>query len=98
MSCKVLYEDQDTQNAVFLLSREELSGLDQSVLLCKPTTYALNKGAKVFGSGCCGWWLRSIGSGQRLVNFVMQTGEISEYMTAAEGRCVRPAIWIQTGE
>ena len=83
---------------VFLLSKDELSGLYQSLLLCKTTAHTLNKGVKVFGSGCCGWWLRSIGSGQRLVDFVMQTGEIDEYMMAVEGRCVRLAIWIQTGE
>lgn len=95
---KELFEDEDTEDRVFLLSDEEAEKINIEKRTCSPTQYALDRGAKVFMSGFCSWWLRSIGISQKTVQFVMQKGDIGSYNTVEEGRCVRPAIWITTGE
>lgn len=95
---KELIEDEETDDYIFLLTAEEADQLDISIRICKPTTYALDNGAKIFRSGDCSWWLRSVGISQSTVGFVMQNREVGSYYTVAEGRCVRAAVWVETGE
>ena len=62
-----------TKDRVFCLSIAEAERYfrDNKERQCQPTEYARNQGAWVDDSnGCCCWWLRSPGDGQRSASYV----------------------------
>ena len=88
----------DTTDKIFLLSITEAEEYfdSDSKRVCKPTVYAVAKGANEYDSDSCCWWLRSPGGSQRSAAFVYDDGSIyySGYCVDYDDGCVRPAMWI----
>ncbi|MBQ7036648.1 MAG: TIR domain-containing protein, partial [Clostridia bacterium] len=91
-----------TQDQVFLLSITEVNKYfsSDSARQCKPTAYAVAKGASVNSdNGNCWWWLRSPGDLQDAAAIVTYGGAVYEYAfyVHAVNSAVRPALWIDLG-
>ncbi len=88
-----------TQDKVFLLSFTEANKYFSfgSERECKPTTYAVARGAYFNSSnGNCWWWLRSPGDYQDSAAVVDICGGIGVYggNVDLDYYVVRPAMWI----
>lgn len=87
-----------TQDQVFLLSITEADKYfsSDSAIQCKPTDYAVAKGAFVNSdSGNCGWWLRSPGHLNTNAADVGSDGDVDKYGDYINDyNAVRPAMWI----
>ena len=99
----------DTQDKIWLLSREEVEKYFSSKESRKapPTAYAVVQGAhqdsgdqsqyKVNGEGCCWWWLRSPGYYSDTASVVGRGGSLSsyeDYYVYIAYNAVRPALWL----
>ena len=88
----------DTKDKLFLLSIKEVEQyfVSDEKRLCKPTEYAVNKGASenYYGNGC--WWLRSAGYNSYYAVVVDDDGSVDCFGNDVNsGRCsVRPAFWL----
>ena len=100
----------DTEDKVFLLSIPEAEKYFSSddARCCKPTAYAVEKGAYAYeydpddgeenekydGNGW--WWLRSPGNGSGDAASVGHIGDVHEYGDSVDDDrdLVRPALWI----
>ncbi len=87
-----------TQDQVFLLSITEVKkyiGAPET-LECKPTAYAVAKGAEKDRRDNCNWWLRTIGERQTTADVVDCDGDVREsgFGVHATDVAVRPALWI----
>ena len=95
-----------TQDQVFLLSITEAYKYfsSDSARQCKPTEYAVARGAYVNRyDGNCWWWLRSPGDSQFHAADVLEDGDVYENGSDVNGHgnyvnignsAVRPALWI----
>ena len=88
----------DTVDQIFLLSNQEAFKTyikDNESRICKPTAYAIAKGAKVSPSSGNGWWwLRSPGFDQTSAMSVYDFGSrYYNYVDYASGS-IRPALWL----
>ena len=90
----------NTTDKIFLLSVTEVKEYFFIKALCKPTEYAVAKGAYEYDDGFCYWWLRSPGERQNIAAFVTFTKDGYKYFYCdsayvdASYVCVRPALWI----
>jgi len=87
----------DTEDAVFLLSKEELYEYlpEKADRICTPTPYALSAGAQTDDNGACPWWTRSPGDHYGQVCAVNADGVLDAYCRVYRTEvCVRPAIWV----
>ena len=89
-----------TQDQVFLLSITEANKDYIVRLWCRPTDYAVAKGASV-DSSYCEWWLRSPGISQDNAAYVyysayVHDGAVNEFGSDVNSDtfAVRPALWI----
>lgn len=84
-----------TRDQVFLLSITEANKYFSSdrARQCKPTAYAVARGAYVNSYGNCWCWLRSPG---KSIAFVGHGGDINEHGRNADfvSNAIRPAMWI----
>ena len=88
-----------TKDRVFCLSIAEAERYfrDNKERQCQPTEYARNQGAWVDDSnGCCCWWLRSPGDGQRSASYVATDGalNLNGLSVGDDLDAVRPALRI----
>ena len=91
-----------TEDKVFLLSIEEANRFfgSNSARMCKPTEFAIKKGAWKGQEGY-GWaWLRSPGYRSRMVADVTEAGHVRTYGNLVDNATatVRPALWIALNE
>ena len=91
-----------TQDQVFLLSLPEAEHYFSSDedRLCKPTDYAVKRGAKRLDPGICAWWLRTPGCRQDSATQVGYGGSIVTVGGSVDfnQNAVRPALWIDSGK
>ena len=86
-----------TQDQVFLLSITEANKYfsSDSKRQCKPTEYAVARGAINFSNDNCWWYLRTPGDSQNRVLQVYEGGEVySVGNPVCDKDSVRPALWI----
>ena len=100
-SPKSILVGRNTKDQVFLLSYKEAFEdyfTDDTERICMPTPYAVQQGASTGDdNGACLWLLRSPGEHVGDVMYVIATGSRGSYRAYLEGRCVRPALWINLG-
>ena len=89
----------NTVDQIFLLSYQEVledfKNKNQSST-CKPTAYAIARGA-LTGSenGNCWWWLRSPGRSQRNAASMTDTDTCGSNLVDYDSSSVRPALWLK---
>lgn len=88
----------DTQDSVFLLSRDEAQQYlpDSRTRKAVPSAYALAKGVRVDNYGCCRWWLRSF-SEEDHAYYIDKAGGMSKrgfYIYYYADSEIRPALWL----
>ncbi len=85
-----------TQDRVFLLSYAEAWNFFDSskARTCRPTEYALSRGAYQSVDGSSWWWLRSPGSSASAAARVLAAGSRSDRAVNSEGGAVRPAVYV----
>ncbi len=99
-----------TEDSVFLLSKTEAEKYfsDNDARVCAPTAYAIAQGAytnsyynykTASGEAACCWWMRSPGHSWIYPAYVDIGGSVvyGGYFYT-EYACVRPAMWIGSGE
>lgn len=99
---KYNYGGPDTQDTVFLLSRDEVEQYFPTYdsRMCTPTAYALARGAWVStkyeldGVRCTWWWLRTPGYYRSCAASVRTRGTITSNRVYDASGTVRPAIWV----
>ncbi len=87
----------DTEDRVFLLSKEELAQYlpEEGDRLCKPTAFALAAGAQTDDEGNCPWWTRSPGDHHGQICVVQADGGQNAYYSVGwDNICIRPAVWV----
>ena len=87
----------DTEDRVFLLSKEELAQYlpEEGDGLCKPTAFALAAGAQTDDEGNCPWWTRSPGDHHGQICVVQADGGQNAYYSVGwDNICIRPAVWV----
>ena len=88
-----------TQDKVFLLSINQANKYFEAdnERICKPTDYAVARGAWENPDGNCWWWLRSPGKTQDVNTAVFGDGDIYERGddVSNDNNAVRPALWIE---
>lgn len=92
----------DTQDQIFLLSRDEVEEYlpTEESRMCTPTAYALKRGAwksttyDIDGVKCTWWWLRTPGYYRSCAASVRTRGTITSNRVYDSSGAVRPAIWV----
>ncbi|MEY8381833.1 DUF6273 domain-containing protein [Christensenellaceae bacterium 44-20] len=88
----------ETQDKIFLLSYAEADRYfsSNSERRCKPTDYAVEKGAYVKEStGNCRWWLRTNGAKPGYAAYIDERGEDFLSNVNADSSAIRPAMWVE---
>ncbi len=88
----------DTQDKIFLLSREEAEKYfaDYKERACKPTAYARTR--HIYREGeFCRWWLRSPGASSKNAVYVNEEGDVfaNGFTVHFDSNGVRPCMWIK---
>ncbi len=88
----------DTQDWIYLLSWHEAAEVyftEDAERICRPTDYALTRGAYAGGNEDAGWWwLRSPGNWQSHVEIVGSNGSFRSVDDDRMYGCVRPVLWV----
>ncbi len=85
-----------TQDKIFIFDGREVEEYfpDPASRQCEPTKFAVEEGAMVSEEGYGSWWLRSVGNGEEMVEYVWnRDGSVASSVQEVR-HMVRPVLWL----